>query len=131
MEPDLPEEGLAGSPACPLMLQPGESPRWFELQGGRRGRSRGIDWIAVFGQAGVPRRDSSMEPEKSTGRTSGSDGAPSLITPSTALLNRRLGISPAPRMLTRSEIDLLRQSAREIAQATREALGSRGSKSSS
>ena len=64
-----------------------------------------------------------MGSETSTGGTSRSVGAQTSVTPSTALLNRRLGISPAPRMLTRSEIDLLRRSAREIAQATREAFG--------
>lgn len=42
------------------------------------------------------------------------------ITPATAALNRKLGKHPAPRMLTRSEIDLLRQSAREIAASVRE-----------
>lgn len=42
------------------------------------------------------------------------------ITPSTALLNRRLGTSPAPRMLTPYEIELLRQSAKEVAQVARE-----------
>ena len=38
------------------------------------------------------------------------------LTPSTRLLNQKLGTSPAPRMLTPSEIKLLRQSKREIAQ---------------
>ena len=38
------------------------------------------------------------------------------LTPSTRLLNQKLGTSPAPRMLTPSEIVLLRQSKREIAQ---------------
>ena len=63
-----------------------------------------------------------MNSETSTDGSSRGGGAPSSVTPSTALLNRRLGISPAPRMLTQSEIDLLRQSAKEIAQSTREAL---------
>lgn len=36
------------------------------------------------------------------------------VTPSTRLLNLRLGTSPAPRALTVSEISLLRQSKREI-----------------
>ena len=43
-------------------------------------------------------------------------------TPSTDLLNRRLGTSPTPRMLNKYEIELLRQSACEIAAVTREAL---------
>ncbi len=38
------------------------------------------------------------------------------VTPSTASLNRKLGISPAPRMLTPSEIALLRRSKQEIAE---------------
>ena len=42
-------------------------------------------------------------------------GKPSLVNVSTALLNRKLGTSLAPRMLTPSEIALLRQSKREIA----------------
>ena len=63
-----------------------------------------------------------MSSDTGTDETLRSGGAPNSVTPSTALLNRKLGISPAPRMLTRSEIELLRQSAKEIAQATREAL---------
>jgi hypothetical protein len=38
------------------------------------------------------------------------------VTPSTALLNRKLGISPTPRMLKPSEIALLRRSKQEIAE---------------
>lgn len=52
------------------------------------------------------------------------DGAVS-ATPSITLLNRRLGIAPAPRMLTRYEIDLLRQSAKEVAQVAGEVLASK------
>ncbi len=37
------------------------------------------------------------------------------VTVSTALLNRMLATSNAPRMLTRSEIELLRKSKQEIA----------------
>ena len=37
----------------------------------------------------------------------------------TALLNQKLGISPAPRMLTPSEIELLRRSKQEMAEAYR------------
>lgn len=43
----------------------------------------------------------------------------SLITPSTILLNQRLGILPKPRMLTPYEIKLLRQSKQEIAKLLR------------
>ncbi len=38
------------------------------------------------------------------------------VTPSTRLLNQKLGISPAPRRLTPSEIELLLQSKRELAE---------------
>ncbi|MBK6998919.1 MAG: hypothetical protein IPH35_02720 [Rhodoferax sp.] len=37
------------------------------------------------------------------------------LTPSTRLLNQKLGISPAPRDLTPSEIELLRASKHELA----------------
>lgn len=43
-------------------------------------------------------------------------------TPSITLLKRRLGIAPTPRMLSRYEIELLKQSEREVAQVTREIL---------
>ena len=42
------------------------------------------------------------------------------LTPSTALLNRLIGPSPAPRMLTPYEIDLLRQSKKEVDEVARE-----------
>ena len=38
------------------------------------------------------------------------------LTPSTRLLNQKLGTSPAPRRLTPSEIELLMQSKRELAE---------------
>ena len=63
-----------------------------------------------------------MSSGKSTEQTSRSGGGSISVTPSTALLNRRLGISPAPRMLTRYEIDLLRQSAKEVAEVAGEVL---------
>jgi hypothetical protein len=44
-------------------------------------------------------------------------GKAALVTPSTALLNQKLGISPALRTLTPYEIELLRQSKREIQDA--------------
>lgn len=47
-------------------------------------------------------------------QNSNSGGANDSVTPSTALLNQKLGISPAPRMLTASEIELLLRSKREI-----------------
>jgi hypothetical protein len=38
------------------------------------------------------------------------------LTPSTRLLNQKLGTSPEPRRLTPSEIELLMQSKRELAE---------------
>ena len=43
-------------------------------------------------------------------------GSTDSLTPSTRLLNQKLGISVEPRRLTPSEIALLRQSKQEIAQ---------------
>jgi hypothetical protein len=48
------------------------------------------------------------------------------VTPSTRLLNQKLGTSPEPRMLTPSEIALLRQSKREIAQRLAEIAARQG-----
>lgn len=48
-----------------------------------------------------------------TSKTGGSTGS---VTPSTALLNRKLAISNAPRMLKPSEIELLQQSKKEMAE---------------
>ena len=56
-----------------------------------------------------------MTSEKDTAQTSKSGGKISSATPSIALLNQRLGTSPAPRMLTPYEIDLLRQCGKETA----------------
>lgn len=61
-----------------------------------------------------------MSMKTSTNPTSTSTGA-SHLTPSTALLNKKIGKSPSPRMLTRSEIELLRRSAYEIVQVLRDA----------
>jgi len=46
----------------------------------------------------------------------------SAMTPACAALYRILGPLPQPRMLTAREIELLRQSAKEIAQVAREVL---------
>ena len=55
--------------------------------------------------------------------TASKDGGKSAsATPSTASLNRKLGTLLAPRMLTPSEIDLLRRSKAEVAQVSREIL---------
>jgi hypothetical protein len=43
-------------------------------------------------------------------------GSSTSLTASTRLLNQKLGTSPAPRRLTPSEIELLKQSKQEIAQ---------------
>ena len=58
-------------------------------------------------------------------RTSKNSGANASLTPSTVLLNRMLGTSPAPRMLTPYEIGLLQKCAEEVAQVTQEVLASR------
>ena len=67
-----------------------------------------------------------MSSDGNTDRTSRSGGGSISATPSIALLNRRLGTSPAPRMLTPYEIDLLRQSAKEVAEVAGEVLASKG-----
>lgn len=66
-----------------------------------------------------------MNSVDATRKTSKRGGGPVSATPSITLLNRRLGIAPAPRMLTRYEIDLLRQSAKEVAQVAGEVLASK------
>ena len=63
-----------------------------------------------------------MTSEKDTAQTSKSGGRISSATPSIALLNQRLGTSPAPRMLTPYEIDLLRQCGKETAEVVDEYL---------
>ena len=66
-----------------------------------------------------------MRSDKSTDRTSRSGGASTSATPSIDLLNRRLGTSPTPRMLTPDEIDLLRQCAKEVSEVAHEVFASR------
>ena len=66
-----------------------------------------------------------MSSNKNTDRTSRSGGGNISATPSIALLNRRLGTSPAPRMLTPYEIDLLRRSAKEVAEVAGKILASK------
>lgn len=56
------------------------------------------------------------------GKTSRTSGANASVTASTLLLNQKLGTSPAPRMLTPSEIALLRKSQQEIAGYARKTL---------
>jgi hypothetical protein len=50
-----------------------------------------------------------MDPNSKAGGKTGS------VTPSTASLNQKAGTSRGPRMLSASEISLLKQSAKEIA----------------
>ena len=72
-----------------------------------------------------------MSSEKSTDRSSKGGGGTASLTPSTALLVRRLGASPTPRMLTQSEIELLRASKREMSRWEDEAPASRDDTSGS
>ena len=46
------------------------------------------------------------------------------LTPSAALLYRKIGPSPAPRMLTKEEIELLRRSVKEAVEVSRAAFSS-------
>ncbi len=69
-----------------------------------------------------------MNSDNDTDRTSKSGGN-TLVTPATALLKRMIETSLAPRMLTRYEIDLLRQSKKEIAQVLDEVLASKSNAS--
>ncbi len=51
------------------------------------------------------------------------DGLDTSLTPSIALLYRKIGTSPAPRMLEQAEIDLLRKSKEEVFKVTRKEIG--------
>ena len=55
--------------------------------------------------------------------TSSGGGLNTSATPSIALLNQKLGTSPAPRMLEQSEIDLLRKSKEEVFKVGRGHIG--------
>lgn len=66
-----------------------------------------------------------MNADKSKDQTLRNSGKHTSATPSIALLNKKLGTSPAPRMLTPSEIDLLRQSKKEMAQVAHEVLANK------
>ena len=63
-----------------------------------------------------------MSSDSNTGQLSSSGGTIDSVTRSTALLNRKLGTSPAPRTLTASEIELLQRSKRETARVAHEIL---------
>lgn len=86
------------------------------MNSGRHPRGAARDCGAEVRPANVP--VTSEEPPDDTAASASTDAH---FTPATAALNERLGKNPGPRMLTRSEIDLLRQSAREIVASTREA----------
>ena len=66
-----------------------------------------------------------MNSDNDMARSLNNGGVNISATPSIVLLNRRLGTSPAPRMLTRYEIDLLRQCAKEVAKVTHEVLANK------
>lgn len=53
-------------------------------------------------------------------------GRKSSLTPSTALLNPKPGTYLTPRMLTESEVELLRQSKKEIGEVVRKRLKEKG-----
>lgn len=72
-----------------------------------------------------------MNSDEDTERTPRNGERSISVSPATAALNRKIGTSPTPRMLTQSEFDLLRQSAREIAQTTREVLANKRNASAS
>ena len=65
-----------------------------------------------------------MSSNRNTGRALRTGGGNVSVTPSVALLNQRLGTSPAPRMLTPYEIELLQRSAKEVAEVAGEVLAS-------
>ena len=70
-----------------------------------------------------------MTSDGNTERTSKSGSGSVSATPSIDLLNRRIGTSPAPRMLTPSEIDLLRQCVKEASEVVGKILASKDSSS--
>ena len=70
-----------------------------------------------------------MNSDKNTDQASRDGGRHTSATPSIALLNQKLGTSPAPRMLTPSEIALLRQCVQEVAEVTGEVLASKDNSS--
>ena len=67
----------------------------------------------------VRRRSSWRHSENDTAWNSSHGGAASLVTPSTALLNRKLAVWKGLRMLKPSAVDLLRQSEKEMSGALR------------
>ena len=76
----------------------------------------------------MPRRDRPITASRPTSVVAERGGGSTSATPSIALLNRKLGTSPASRMLTPSEIDLLKRCAREALEVAAEVVASKGSK---
>ena len=70
-----------------------------------------------------------MNSGKNTGANSRNGGESTLVTPSIALLNQKLGTCPAPRMLTQYELGLLRQCVKEAVEGTRKVLANNESAS--
>ena len=69
-----------------------------------------------------------MDSDKSTDQTLRSGGGNTRLTPSIAKLQRIMGTSPACRMLTPYEIELLRKCVKEVAEVTREVLAKKNDK---
>ena len=67
-----------------------------------------------------------MNSDGNTIRTSKNGGRNISATPSIALLNRRLGTSPALRMLTPYEVALLQRCAKEASEVAGEVLANKG-----
>ena len=63
-----------------------------------------------------------MDKVNDTGQPSGSKDENTGVTPSAAELQRLIGPSPAPRMLTPYEIELLRKCVEETVEVVREVL---------
>ena len=66
-----------------------------------------------------------MNSDNDMTRTLENRGDSTFFTPSTILLNRKLGTSPTPRMLAPYEINLLQQSKKEMAQVVGEVFASK------
>ena len=67
-------------------------------------------------------RSNRVKSSKDTDRTSKGDGGKRSPAPSVDEINRRIGPSPTPRMLTPYEIELLRKCVEETAQIVGEVL---------
>lgn len=72
-----------------------------------------------------------MHSDNDMDRTSKDEGGKRSLTPSVDKLNQLIGPSPAPRMLTPYEIDLLRKAAEEVTEVTRQVLAEKKNTSKS